>query len=123
MAEPVSPAASAIAAGLSSGLVGALLIPLGLTWPLVLWGGLGCVVGLSWAPAVGRVRAAAMFGAASLLSAKGGAVASSLMWSASVDAAQGAAALLGVVFHPLLTNLVGKLPDLINLLPLPKRPQ
>lgn len=114
MAEPVSPAASAVAAGLTSGLVGAILVPLGLTWPLVLWGACGCVVGLSWAPAVGRMRSAALFGAASLLSAKGGAVASAVMWSASVDAAQGAAAVLGIVFHPALTALVGALPAFIQ---------
>jgi hypothetical protein len=115
MAEPVvSPAASAAAAGLSSGLIGALLVPLGLTWPLLLWAGLGCIVGLSWAPAVGRLRASALFGASAMLSAKGGAVASALWWAASVDAAQGSAAVLGIVFHPLLTALVGALPAIIS---------
>lgn len=113
MAEPVSPTASAIAAGLSSGLVGAMLIPLGITWPLVAWGALGCIVGLSWAPAVGRLRAGALFAAAAMLSAKGGAVASALWWAASVDVAQGLAAVFGVVFHPLLTAVVGALPAIV----------
>lgn len=99
-----------------------MLVPLGLTWPLVLWGSMGCIVGLSWAPAVGRVRAGALFAAASMLSAKGGAIAAYWWWSSSVDAAQGTAALLGVVFHPAVQWLVGNVGEFLKSIPLPKRP-
>ena len=112
MAEPVSPAASAVAAGVSSGLLGALFVPLGLTWPLVLWASLGCVVGLSWAPKVGRLRAASLFGAAALLSALFGKIGAA-HFGGGIDLAQGLAAVLGIVFHPLLTAVVDKLPGAV----------
>lgn len=109
MAEP-STTASAVGLGLSSGLLGAAMIALGISWPLVLWGILGCVVGLSWAPTVGRARAAALFAAAALLSAKGGAVAAAMM-GYSEATSQGIAAVLGIGFHPAITAFVKAIPE------------
>lgn len=112
MAEPITP--SAAAAGLSSGIVGAVLVGLGITWPAVIWGVCGCIVGLSWAPATGRLRAFALFGAASLLSAKAGAVGALLWFAGSDNVAGGLAAASGIIFHPSLAVVVNKLPDIIT---------
>ena len=111
MAEPSSTSAAAL--GLSSGMVGAILLSLGISWPLLLWGVVGCVVGLSWAPAVGRIRAGALFFAAAMLSAKGGALMAAHMFSGSHETAQGLAAAMGIVFHPALTATVNALPAII----------
>ena len=112
MAEPTS-ASSAAAVAIASGTTGAILVALGITWPLLLWGCVGCIVGLSYAPTTGRVRAFALFGAASLLSAKGGAVGA--IWAQyGQEAAQGIAAALGIVFHPLLAAIVAKLPEAVS---------
>jgi hypothetical protein len=110
-ADPVvSPAASAVAVGLSSGLVGAVLVQFGITWPLLAWAACGCVVGLSWSPAVGRIRAGVLFIAASLLSAKAGAYFS----PSDINAAQGIAACLGVFLHPIATALAKALPAAVE---------
>lgn len=110
-ADPiVSPAASAVAAGLVSGLVGAVLVQFGITWSLLAWAACGCVVGLSWSPAVGRIRAGVLFIAASLLSAKAGAYFS----PTDINTAQGIAAGFGVFFHPLVTALAEALPAAVK---------
>ena len=108
MAEPSSTSAAAL--GLSSGMVGAILLSLGISWPLLLWGVVGCVVGLSWAPAVGRIRAGALFLSAAMASAKGGAVVSFYYFNGSHDMAQGLAVGIGIVFHPGLTFIIKEAP-------------
>ena len=110
-ADPiVSPAASAVAVGLTSGLFGAILVQMGLTWPLLVWAASGCVVGLSWAPPVGRIRAALLFVVAALLSAKGGVY----FFPSDVNAAQGVAALLGIFFHLLVQVIGAALPEAVK---------
>lgn len=111
MAEPTSTSSGALA--LASGMAGAILVGLGISWALLTWGALGCIVGLSWAPKVGRARALSLFSASALLSAKGGAVLAVFWLHTGVDAAQGIAAGLGILFHPLLTAIVTHLPAAI----------
>ena len=111
----ISPTASAVASGLASGTAGAILLSAAsLTWPLVLWGTLGCVVGLSAAPATSRWRAVLLFVAASLISALAGSVVSVHWFAGSEPAAQGLAALAGIVFHPTASVLMRLVPAAIE---------
>jgi hypothetical protein len=100
--------------GLASGIAGSILIALGISWPLVIWAVCGSIIGLSWAPETGRIRAFALFVASSLLSAKGGMVAALLWWDGSYDVAGIAAALCGCVFHPALSAFVTAVPAFIS---------
>lgn len=115
MAEPVSPTVSSFA-GLAFILT--TLTGLGITDALVTWGAVGAFIGHVRAPAdLGRVRSALVYVAASLLSAKGGAILGETA-SLSANLAQGAAALLGIAFHPLSNAAAGKLVDAVKALPL-----
>jgi hypothetical protein len=107
MAEPS--ASSAVALGIASGTAGAVLVGLGLSWPVLIWGSVGCIVGTLWAPATGRWRAISLFCAASMLSAKFG------TWFASnPDHAQAMSAGIGVVFHPLMSAIAAKIPEAVS---------
>jgi hypothetical protein len=48
-----------------------------------------------------------------MLSAKGGAIASTIWFAGSSETAQGIAAGLGILFHPLLSIIVSELPKLV----------
>jgi hypothetical protein len=113
MTEPTS-ATTAVSLGIASGTAGAVLVGLGLSWPVLIWGSVGCIVGLSWAPATGRWRALSLFGAASLLSAKAGTMGAVLWFAASPEYAQGMSAGVGMVFHPLLSAVVAKIPEAVS---------
>ena len=110
MAEPTS---SGGVIALASGVAGAILVALGISLPVLVWGMVGCIVGVSWAPKTGRTRALALFSASALLSAKGGAVAAVLWYSGATGTAGGIAAVLGIFFHPLLSAAVVLVPQII----------
>lgn len=111
MAEPTSTAG--VAFTLAAGVASAILVSLGITWPLVCWAMIGCIVGVSFAPKTGRLRAFLLFIASCLLSAKGGAALQELWYPTHANAGTAIAAALGVFFHPLLTAIVARLPALV----------
>lgn len=111
MAEPTS---SAIVGGVTSGAVGAVLIALGISWPLVIWGVCGAIFGLSRAPETGRARAIILFLCTALMSAKFGMVIALYAFSGSVDVAGGLSVLMGVVMHPMLAAVVEFIPSFLD---------
>lgn len=90
-----------------------MLLSLGISWGLLIWAALGCIVGVTWAPETKRLRAILLFMSAAMLSAKGGAIASNIWFAGSIDTAQGIAAGLGIFFHPLLSIIVSELPKIV----------
>jgi hypothetical protein len=112
MAEPTTTSSAGIIA-FGSGMAGAMLLSLGISWALLIWAALGCIVGVTWAPETGRIRAISLFSSAAMLSAKGGAIASTIWFAGPSETAQGIAAGLGILFHPLLSIIVSELPKLV----------
>lgn len=114
MAGPSHQAPDALS-GLASGILGGgLLITLGIGWAHLSWAVMGAVVGAALAPKTGRVYGMALFVAASLLSAKAGAIASLLWFAGSDQIGGGIAAFAGIVFHPVVSAVVKLLPDIIE---------
>jgi hypothetical protein len=111
MAEPTATTSGILA--LASGVAGAILLSLGISWSLLIWSALGCIVGVTWAPETGRIRAIALFASAAMLSAKGGAIAAGIWFAGSSETAQGIAAGLGILFHPALSVIVNELPKIV----------
>lgn len=110
MAEPSS--SGVVAGSISSGIVGALAA-LGVPWPLLAWGIIGSIVGLSWAPESGRMRAFFLFTCASLCAAKFGLALSAWAFNSHADIAGALACGLGIVMHPLLSAVVESIPTYI----------
>lgn len=113
MAEPTTTGA-AVGWAAASGLLAAFLAGIGITWPAVFWATVGGVIGATFAPQVGRLRAMLMFPASSLLAAKGGMVFGAMWFAGDAGYIGGLAGLGGIVFHPAITALVQALPSIIN---------
>lgn len=98
------------------GLLAAFFAAIGVSWSAVFWAGLGAFFGAGWAPKTGRWRAIAGFPISVLLAAKAG-----IVWAAwhgpvaglsPEHAAEAAAAVAGLVFHPAVATAVKALPML-----------
>lgn len=98
------------------GLMAAFFAAIGVSWSAVFWGAAGAFFGAGLAPKTGRWRAIVGFPISVLLAAKAG-----IVWSAwhgpiaglsPEHAAEAAAALAGLVFHPAVAMLVKALPVL-----------
>lgn len=114
MAEPTTTAATTTAWALAAGTLGAFFASIGVTWPLVFWGLVGGLFGLSFAPPAGRLRSMAMFPGSALLAAKAGAVCSAQWFAASADVAGALAAVGGIIAHPLIAASVRALPGVLS---------
>lgn len=113
MAEPTTTTSAGLLA-LASGIAGAMMLSLGITWALLIWSALGCIVGVTWAPVTSRSRAIILFIASAMLSAKGGAVSATIWFNGGMEQAQGIAAGLGIFFHPVLSVIVNELPKIVS---------
>lgn len=108
------PATLNVTAALGAGAGGMLLTALGVHPQPVFWALVGATLGLSAAPQAGRVRAIAVFVCVVLASALLGTWASRTYVDGSLLAADGAAALLAVSFHPLLIAFLNGVPGLLQ---------
>lgn len=109
MPEPTTTTTGALWA-LAAGTVGAFLASIGVSWPLVFWGLVGGLFGVSFAPPAGRLRSMAMFPASALLAAMAGKLAAAHWFTASPDVASGLAALSGIMLHPTIAAGVKLVP-------------
>ena len=98
-----------IAGSLASGLMGAL-VALGIPWPMLAWGVIGSIIGLSWAPESGRIRSLMLFLCSGLCAAKFGVALSVWMFSGHPDIAGAISCGLGILMHPLLSAVVENIP-------------
>lgn len=87
---------------------------LGLPLQPIVWGLIGSFVGAQWAPAMTGRRALFLYPAAALVSALLGHLAAHQWFSDSRVIANGGAALLAVVFHPLMASVVALVPNLVQ---------
>lgn len=112
MAEPTTTATGAVAAG-----IGALFVALiGIEPQALVWGFVGAVFGLSFAPQSGRVRAALVFVAVAFAAALLGTWAADFWHANSRIARNGWAMALGAAFHPLLAAFVQAVPAALQAL-------
>ena len=110
MANTASSALEATAAG-----VGAVtLAVIGVEPQALLWGAIGALIGMTLAAPAGRVRAALTLIAVALACAELGTWAAVRYFDAAPIARNGACLVLGILFHPLLAILVGKLPAIVS---------
>ena len=112
MAEPTTTAAGAAAAGVTA-LFMALL---GIEPQALVWGLVGAVFGLSFAPQSGRVRAALVFIAVAFAAALLGTWAAEFWHAGSRIARNGWAMALAAAFHPLLAAFVQAVPAALQAL-------
>lgn len=112
MAEPTVTAGGAVAAGITAVFVALIGIePQGVVWSLV-----GAVFGLSFAPQVGRWRAALLFLAVAFAAALLGTWAADYWHAGSRIARNGWAMALAAAFHPLLAAFVQAVPAALQAL-------
>lgn len=114
MAEPTTSTTAALLLGISAGALGAVLSSLGLTHGLLVYGAVGSIVGMMFAPEASRWRAATTFLSASILSAKAGSVSAEVWFGASANIGQGLAAFAGVFFHPGVQAVATSLPEFLR---------
>lgn len=111
MAEPASSTLSSV---LSAGVGAVALTALGVHPQPLFWALVGATLGLSLAPQADRLRAVAVFACVVLSSALLGTWAARTYWDGSLLAADGAAWLLAVAFHPLLIAFLNAVPTLFS---------
>lgn len=99
---------------LGAGAVAAALTSVGLEPQPLFWALVGAAIGVSMAPKTGPWRAAILFGAVVLGCSLLGSLAAQTWGSGSQIQRNGAACVLAIVFHPLLTAFVGFIPDLLR---------
>jgi hypothetical protein len=109
MTDPTVPIATAASAGLGA----MILATLGVEPQALLWGAVGASIGLTVAPASGRVRAVLMFCAVVMMSALAGTYFAEHHMAGSIVARNAAAAATAALFHPLFTAAVAGLPALV----------
>lgn len=108
MSEPVA----AVAAGIGAATVAVL----GLEPQALVWGFVGASIGISTAPAAGRMRAIAVFLAVVLAAALLGSWAAEHFFEARGVARNAWCLLLGISFHPLMTVAVQNIPGVFEAL-------
>lgn len=104
----------AFAAAATSGLVALSVSLLGVEPQALLYGAVGAVLGLSFAPEAPKLRAALTFTLVVLAGAALGTWAAVEWFTGLVAARNGMALALAAAFHPLLSSIVGKLPEIID---------
>lgn len=112
MAEPTSTSAGVLAI-FAAGTLSAFFSGLGITWAIVFFAMCGGLFGVSFAPKVGRIRSIAMFPASVLLSAKAGAIIAT-QFGLGDNTAGGIAAVVAILFYPMLTVLSGEAPEILR---------
>lgn len=105
----MTPSETPVAGSVASGVSGALLA-LGIPGELLIWGVIGSIFGLSWAPESGRVRAIFLFVASSLFSSKLSVIIVASCFDGRSDIAGAVACGLGAVMHPFLAAVVDNIP-------------
>ncbi len=123
MAEPTSAAGAAAGAQWwpwVAGLLAAFLAAIGVTWEAVFWASAGAFFGAGLGPRTGWWRAMVGFPLSVLLAAKAGTVWAAWGgpggdWIEASRAAEAAAALFGLMFHPAVAALVRLAPVLVRL--------
>lgn len=80
----------------------------------LIWGIVGAVIGLTFAPPTGRVRAAMVFGAVAFASAALGTWASEYWHGGSHVARNAWAMVIATVFHPLFAAVVQAVPAAVT---------
>ncbi len=112
MAEPTVTAGGAVAAGVTALFVAMV----GIEPQALVWGLVGAVFGLSFAPQSGRVRAALVFIAVAFAAALLGTWAAEFWHADSRVARNGWSMALGAAFHPLLAAFVQAVPAALQAL-------
>lgn len=110
MTEP----ATSIATAAASGVVAALLSSLGLEPAPMFWALVGAALGMSFAAATTRGRAAAVFVAVVLSCSLFGAWLAQRYYGGEPLSRNAFACLLAVLFHPLLNAAITRLPAAID---------
>jgi hypothetical protein len=110
---------AAVVQGLAAGVGGAVLALLGVDAPTLTAALIGCVIGVSFAPTVGRVRAVCLFFAAVSASAIAASVLGPFvsLWlpaGAQPAAGKGIALAVGVLLHPMIQAASVVTPGLIK---------
>lgn len=112
MAEPTVTASGAVAAGLG----GLFFAAVGLEPQAIVWGLVGAVFGLSFAPKAGRAKAAIVFVAVAFAAALLGTWASEYWHHGGRMARNGWSMVLAAIFHPMLAALVQAVPAALHAL-------
>jgi hypothetical protein len=110
---------AAVVQGLAAGVGGAVLSLLGVDAPTLTAALIGCVIGVSFAPTVGRVHAVCLFFSAVSASAIAAAALGPLLsgWLPDVTpavAGKGVALAVGVLLHPIIQAASVVTPGLIK---------
>lgn len=109
MSDPTAAAATAAGAG-----VGALILStLGVEPQALLWAAVGASIGVTLAPASGRVRSMLTFMAVVLLSSLAGTYVAHEHLAGSVVARNAVSAGVAMLFHPLFTAAVSGVPAVV----------
>jgi hypothetical protein len=106
----VEAAAQVAGVGAASALTMELL---GLPIAPIIWGLIGGVVGSSWAPAMPAWRTAVLYPASALVAAMLAQWAAHQWFNDDRIAVNGGAALLAVLFHPIMAALVQSVPAIV----------
>jgi hypothetical protein len=110
VAEPTT---SAVAAAGSAGAGAFFVAAVGVHPSLLLFGAVGAIVGLTWAPPQeSRYRALALMFAAAFVSAGLGAALAEAYFPTALHAGKGLAALIGAFLHPAMNASIAALPGL-----------
>lgn len=110
MTEPTT--AGAVLGALGAGGVAGLFAALGLAPAPLFWALVGCTLGLSFAAPAGRLRTAAVYLCAVLACAQLAHVLAARHFDGEAMVANGAALVLGIVFHPLMLAAVNAVPTM-----------
>jgi hypothetical protein len=110
---------AAVVQGLAAGVGGAVLSLLGVDAPTLTAALIGCVFGVSFAPATGRARAVCLFVAAVCAAAQVSSVVGPLLssWLPAITpavASKGVALAVGVLLHPMIQAASVAAPGLIK---------
>lgn len=98
----------------ATGLTAVVVATIGVHPQFVMWAMVGSVIGASFAPPASRVRAALVFVASSLCCALFGSWVGGEFFGGSMLARDVCACALGILFHPLLTIIVQRLPAVVD---------
>lgn len=103
-------AAQATAAGASALFVSMV----GVEPQVLVWGFVGSVLGVTLAPPSGRIYAIMLFMAATLTCSLLGTVVGDYLSPGSAIVRNSCAVIIGAIFHPMLSALIGAAPGLID---------
>jgi hypothetical protein len=110
----VTEPATSVAAAAAAGAGAAFLSSLGLEGQPLFWALVGATLGMSFAAASSKPRAAVVFSCVVLVCSLFGAWLSVKFTSGEQISRNAFACVLAIVFHPLLNALITKLPEVID---------